>query len=184
MRLAQLVERPLDSRKVRSSNLLSHTMEIWIKILFTVLTLPGIFIMVFPTAPGIPYLFLLSLTYGILDGFDEFRVWYLAILGGFVILAGIVDYFAGLLGARYGGASRQSLIYGFVGLLLGTLLFPPLGAFLGLFLGIFIAELITFKDQIRALRSAGFSLLGAVSGVLINFCIALGFVTTFLVFIW
>ncbi|MCD8563543.1 MAG: DUF456 domain-containing protein [Candidatus Pacebacteria bacterium] len=115
-------------------------MELWIKILFAMLMLPGLFMMLTPLLPGIPYMFLMATLYGVLDGFQSFSPWMIAVFGGFVILAGLVDYFAGVLGARYGGARSYSLKLGFIGMILGTVIVPPFGSFVGLFLGIVAGE--------------------------------------------
>lgn len=159
-------------------------MELWIKILFAVLMLPGVFAMITPMIPGIPYMFLLSVVYAFIDKFQTFHWWYLAIFGGILILGGLVDYFSGIIAARYGGASKKSAWFGLIGLIVGMMLFPPFGAFLGLFVGVFLGEFFQFGIKIKALKAAGASVIGSLIGVLINLTLAIGFYITFLVLIF
>jgi uncharacterized protein YqgC (DUF456 family) len=146
--------------------------------------IPGVLAMITPMIPGIPYMFLLTVVYGLIDRFQTFEWWYLLIFLGLVIIASFVDYFAGVLGARYGGASKKSAMFGLGGLIIGMIIFPPFGAFLGLFLGVLIGEIVQFGPKMKALKAAGFSLAGAVVGVVVNFLIALGFFITFAILIF
>lgn len=145
------------------------------------LMLPGLFMMLTPLLPGIPYMFLMATLYGVLDGFQSFSPWMIAVFGGFVILAGLVDYFAGVLGARYGGARSYSLKLGFIGMILGTVIVPPFGSFVGLFLGIVAGEVFRIGWRLPALLAGGISLTGALIGYIINILLALAFLITFLI---
>ena len=181
MRLAQLVERPLDSRKATRSSRVSHTMELWIQILFALLALPGVFAMMTPLIPGIPYMFIIISLYGIIDKFQTFPWWYLILFFGFVITAALVDYFSGLLGARYGGARKHSLRLGFAGMVLGTLFFPPIGSFIGLFIGVLAGEIMRIGPRIPALLASGMSVAGALTGYFINIFLGISMYVLYLI---
>lgn len=157
-------------------------LPIVLKIIFIVLILPGVFMVFVPAMPGIPYMFAMAAVYGFIDGFQNLTPINLGILGGILIASIFIDYFAGVLGAKYGGASRKGIFCGFVGLIAGLILFPPFGGFLGIFMGVLTAEFIFYKDKTKALKAATGSLLGSVSGVLINTCIAVVFFILFAVF--
>ncbi len=128
-------------------------------------------------------MFLVVTVYGFVTNFSELEPWHLAIFGGITVLSMAIDYFSGIIGAKWGGASRKAIIFGLIGLLIGLVLFPPLGAFIGMFLGVFVAELIQFNDHLKALRAASYSLVGIVAGAIANFVLAIGFFVDFLVVI-
>ncbi|MGR3310470.1 MAG: DUF456 domain-containing protein [Candidatus Brocadiales bacterium] len=135
-----------------------------------------------PMMPGIPYMFAMSVLFGFIDSFQNLTPINLGILGGILIASIFIDYFAGILGAKYGGASKKGIFYGFLGLIIGIILFPPFGGFLGLFSGVLAAELISYRDKTRALKAATGSFVGSVSGVLINTCLAVVFLILFIIF--
>ena len=137
-----------------------------------------------PSVPGIVFMFITVLVYGLIDGFHTFEPWHLAIFGGITALSMAVDYFSGLIGAKLGGASRHAIIFGLIGLVIGLILFPPFGAFAGLFVGVFISELVQFKDHLRALKAASFSLAGAAAGMVINICLAIIFWIAYLIIVF
>ncbi len=128
--------------------------------------------------PGIPLLFISTLVYAIADKFQTFTGWQLLALGLITLASIIVDYSSGLIGAKLGGANKASLIAGLIGMIIGLIAFPPFGLFLGLFLGVLLAELAQMKHHLSALRSATFSLIAVVVGMIVNIFLA----TVFLVY--
>ena len=122
--------------------------------------------------------------YGLIDNFETLQVWHLAVFAGLTLLSITIDYSSGLIGAKLGGASKQALGLGMIGLVIGLITFPPLGAFAGLFMGVFIAELIQFRNHAKALKAASYSLAATLIGALVNIVIALGSFISFLVIIY
>lgn len=155
-----------------------------IDILFTVLVFLGLLLTCIPTLPGIPIMFATIFIYGLIDNFETLQVWHLAVFAGLTLLSITIDYSSGLIGAKLGGASKRALGLGMIGLVIGLITFPPLGAFAGLFMGIFIAELIQFRNHAKALKAASYSLAATLIGALVNIVIALGSFIGFLVIIY
>ncbi|MCK6462241.1 MAG: DUF456 domain-containing protein [Candidatus Pacebacteria bacterium] len=153
-------------------------------VIFIILMLPGLLFSLVPMMPAFPYMFLLAAIFGFVDKFIRITGTELAILGGIFGASLIVDYTAGIIGAKYGGASRKGIFWGFVGLILGILIMPPFGGFLGLFLGVFIAEWLRKHDKNKALKAATGSVVGAFSGVVVNIFLAIAFVALFAIFIY
>ena len=122
--------------------------------------------------------------YALIDGFETLQPWHLGVFGALAILSIAIDYSSGLIGAKLGGASKKALIFGIMGLFIGLIAFPPLGAFIGLFLGVFIAELVQFKDHHRALKAASYSMVTTIIGALANIAIAIGCFIGFLVVVY
>lgn len=154
-----------------------------LEIITIILLFFGIFFSILPIFPGTVYMFLVVLVYGIADHFQTLLPWHLAVFAGMMVLSGLIDYGSGLLGARFGGANKTSLLCGLIGLLVGLILLPPFGLFFGLFLGVLVGELAQMKHHLVALKAASFSLVGAVIGVTLNFLLAVAFFVTFLVII-
>ena len=92
--------------------------------------------------------------------------------------------FSGLIGAKFGGASKKSVLLGMVGMVLGFLFFPPFGLFLGLFAGVFAGEMIRMKDHKHALKAAGYSFAGILAGMVFNVVLAIAFLVSFLVIVF
>lgn len=151
-------------------------------IIFSLLLLPGLLGVFLPLLPSIPYMFVVTLIFGLIDKFQHLTVVNLIILGIIALFSLLVDYFSGALGAKYGGASKKTLFWGIIGLILGLIVFPPFGGIAGLFLGVLVAELIQYKDHLKALKAASGSLIGSLTGMILNFLLALFFFVLFLVF--
>lgn len=147
----------------------------------SLLLLPAIFLVFIPAFPALWYMFFVASAFALFDGFTHISGFGLSILGGIVLLSMVVDTLAGIVGAKYGGASRKSLVYGFVGIVIGTVLFFPLGGLLGLFGGVLLAEFIAHRDKDVALKAATGSVIGTFVGMMINCLLAICFIVVFLI---
>lgn len=152
-----------------------------VEIIFSIIILFCLLMTFVPTLPGLPLMFIVTLIFGFVDGFEAFPASYLIIFGAITLLSIAVDYSSGLIGAKLGGANKTSLTLGLIGLVGGLIMMPPFGAFLGLFAGIFLAELIQFQDHLKALKAASYSLAAVVAGTLFNIGLAISFFVIFLV---
>lgn len=155
-----------------------------LEIIVAILLFLCVFMTCIPTLPGIPLMFIFTVVYGLLDGFQHLQPVHLVIFGAITLVSVIIDWSSGLIGAKLGGAMRRSLFVGIVGMLIGLLLFPPLGAFIGLFLGVFVAQLLQFDDHALALKSAASSVAAAIVGVMANVVFAVGYLVTFLIIVF
>lgn len=143
------------------------------------LMLPGLAGVLLPAVPGLPYMFLVALIFAIIDGFTHIRPYEVSILIGIVAISIAVDYMSGILGAKYGGASKQGLLSGLVGMLGGTIFFPPFGGIIGLFIGIFLAESYGRRTRQEALKAASGGVIGSVASIAINIVLGLIFIGLF-----
>lgn len=140
-------------------------------VLSVVLIVVGVAGTVLPALPGT--LFVLG---GILLGawIDDFtRVGWVVvtIVSVLAVLAWVLDYVAGLLGARKAGASRQAIIGAALGTvaglfmgLVGVLFMPLVGAAIG--------EFIAQKDHQRAVKVGVATWLGIMAGLVSKVVIA------------
>jgi uncharacterized protein YqgC (DUF456 family) len=137
-----------------------------------------------PALPIVPVQFAVILLYSILSGFLFVSGWELLVFAVFAALSLLVDYSAGALGAKIGGAHRWSVLAGIIGGLLGTFFFPPFGAFVGIPLFVFASESFIKKKPSQAGKTAGLSFAGAVGGVIVNGFLAFATAILFLIFVF
>lgn len=116
------------------------TLSISLYIIGALLLLVGLAGVVLPALPGIPLMFagMLLVAWG--DGFNHLSTGLLTLLGGLAAIAMLLDFVAGLLGAKRVGASRLALVGGALGTFIG-LFFGIFGIVLGPFAGAFLGEL-------------------------------------------
>ena len=80
--------------------------DITVLFIFVVLMLPGLLGIVLPILPGVPYMMVVALTYGLVTHFHTLSGTPLYILGGIALVSLVIDYYSGIAGARIGGASK------------------------------------------------------------------------------
>jgi uncharacterized protein YqgC (DUF456 family) len=133
--------------------------------------------------PALSYMLLVAITFGLLDHFKDLSLNNLFVLIGIWAVSVLIDHLSGILGAKWGGASKRGLIYGFVGLLIGTAILPPFGGFLGLFGGVLFSELLANRKSGEAVKAATGSLIGSIMGVAVNTILAVIFFLLFIYFL-
>ena len=124
----------------------------------------GVIGTVLPALPG-TLLVLAGIVLGAwIDGFSRVGWGVLSVVAGLAVLAWVLDYVAGLLGARQAGASRQAIIGAALGTvaglfmgLVGVLFMPLVGAAVG--------EFIARRDHQRALKVGVATWLGIMAGL-------------------
>lgn len=106
-----------------------------------------------------------------IDDFQRVGTATLVVITVLAALAWVLDYVAGLLGARKAGASRQALLGAAIGTVVGlfmgvvgVLFMPLVGAALG--------EYLAQKDQTRAVRVGVATWLGIMLGLLAKVVLA------------
>lgn len=153
-------------------------------IVTAVLLLPGVVMALIPGLPGLLYMLTVALIFGVFDHFEHLTLANLGILALIMALAMIADLSSGLIGARWGGASTKSLLYGFLGLLIGTVAIPVpvVGSLAGLFIGILAAEWYRTADFKKAEKAAIGGFAGSLVGMAVNVTAAVAFVVSFIIF--
>lgn len=144
----------------------------------------GIPVTFIPTMPGLLFMFLMSVIYVVIDRGAVMDPWWLLLFGGLFLVSVVNDYASGLIGAKLGGATKRSVLFGVIGLVIGLFTAGPPGLFIGLFLGIFLAELVRMKDAYHAVKAASYSLVGMVVGAMINVVLAITFLVSFLILVF
>lgn len=135
---------------------------------------------VLPALPGTA-LVLAGIVLGAwIDDFTRVGPWTLAVIALLAVAAWLLDYAAGLLGAKRAGASRQALwgaalgtVAGLFAGLVGVLFLPLVGAAVG--------EYLARRDHQHAARVGLSTWLGLMAGLLAKVVIAFVMVGIFLV---
>jgi uncharacterized protein YqgC (DUF456 family) len=154
-------------------------------IIFSILLAPGMFLVFVPFFPALSYMLVVALSFAVITGFVLLLPFQFAILAIITIASLCVDWSAGALGAKYGGAHAKSIGFGILGMLAGTFLLPPFGGIIGLFVAIFISEkILQKKTKQESVKAAGGALLGTVAGMIANAVLAVSFFVTFIVFVF
>lgn len=137
--------------------------------LAAILIVVGFIGTIVPALPGVPLVFAGMLLAAWADGFQHVGLWTLIGLGVLTAIAVVVDFLAGLAGAKRVGASKLALIGAAVGTLIG-IFFGIVGLLLGPFLGALIGELVAGSTLQRATNVG----VGAWIGFLVGTVLKLG----------
>lgn len=118
-----------------------------------------------------------------IDDFTRVGTGTLAVITTLAVLAWVLDYVAGLLGAKRAGAGRQALIGAALGTvaglfmgLVGVLFMPLVGAAVG--------EYLARKDQRRALNVGISTWVGMMIGMIAKVVLAFTMIGIFVVALW
>ena len=152
-----------------------------IAILLMLIGLAGTFL---PVLPGIPVVFLAIAGYGWYEGFKVVTPKFLAIMAGLTVRSILVDYLAGLLGAKFFGSSPAGIWGAFVGGILGLVLGGPVGLVLGPWIGAFVGEYVKLRDVNKAWRVGVGTVVGIFTGVAAKVVIGLVMIIWFLIVVF
>ncbi|PJE67645.1 hypothetical protein COU95_01245 [Candidatus Shapirobacteria bacterium CG10_big_fil_rev_8_21_14_0_10_40_9] len=158
---------------------MSYLILVIVFAIFLFAGIASVFLLVFPS---LPLMFIIALIFGFIDKFQHLTTLNIIILASLAVASIVIDYLSGLIGAKIGGASREAIILGIVGLIIGLIIFPPFGSAIGLFFGILASEIIHIKNLKKALKSATGGLLGSLAGTALQLILAILFEVLFIIF--
>ncbi len=151
--------------------------------LITLVGAIGVFI-TFLGLPG-PFIVLLALLiYGFQNNFTEPSTNIYVLFVIITILASFADNIAVFLGAGKFGSSKYGLLGVFLGSIIGTIFFFPIGIILGPFVGAFIAEFIASKDLQKSVKVSIGTVIGYISGIILKAILAIALFTWLMFIIW
>ena len=128
--------------------------DILLTLLGGVFLLAGLVGCIIPVVPG-PVLAWLSLVaLGFTGGFTVTPVWIVVATGIAAVVSTILDNILPARASHKAGAARPGVIGSVVGMIAGSVFFPPLGIFLGAFFGALLGEVLFHRENERPLSSA------------------------------
>ncbi|SJZ72353.1 DUF456 domain-containing protein [Selenihalanaerobacter shriftii] len=144
-----------------------------IKAIIILMTIVGVLGTLLPVLPGTPIIVITALIYGFINNFQVISVKLIIILTVLSVIGEILEYIISGIGAKKFGASKYGIFGSVVGGLIGMVTFGPVGALGGLLFGGIIIEMILGKPLIPAIKIGLGAVVGALSGTLFSFLIAL-----------
>lgn len=148
--------------------------------LAAVLMLVGLIGTVLPVLPGTALVFAGAWLGAWIDGYERVGVYTVVVLGVMAALAWVLDYVAGLMGARRVGASPQALVGAAIGTVAG-LLAGFVGVLFMPFVGAAAGEYLARRDEQRAMQVGLATGLGLLLGMVAKVAIAFAMVGVFVV---
>ena len=149
-------------------------------VLAVLLILVGIAGTVLPALPGTAFVLGGIVLAAWIDDFSRVGATTVAIVSVLAVIAWVLDYVAGLLGARKAGASREAILGAAIGTVAGLLmglvgvLFMPL-------VGAAVGEYIARRDERKAVHVGVATWLGIMAGMIAKVVIAFMMVGIFVV---
>lgn len=138
---------------------------------------------IIPGLPGIGLVYGGILLYAFSDNFTSISASTVVYFGIVTVIASLAQYVGSLWAAKSAGGKKKALIGTFVGALLGTTT-GPIGMFIGAFIGALLGAVIEGKKPETALRVAMLSVIGVVSGSLIQFFLSIALIGAFVLAIF
>ncbi len=135
------------------------------------LIVAGLAGLVLPVLPGMALVFLGAIAIAAADEFTRVGPWTLALIAALAIGGSLIDYLAGLLGAKRFGASRWGLAGSLLGLVLGLPFGLP-GLVFGPAVGAVALELLRDPNARRAGQAGLGTLLGLLVGTAVKYACA------------
>ncbi len=124
-----------------------------------------------PVVPGLPFSYA-ALWILQLSGVAQFSTFFLVAWGVIVVSILVLENVIPMYTTKKYGGSSFGVTGSTIGMIIGTLFFPPLGFFLGTLLGAFVGEFIYKQDVNVALKSAWGSFVGFLTGTMIKVVVA------------
>ena len=118
------------------------------------LLLFGLIGCIIPVVPGPILAYLALISAGIAGGFGLFPAWVLIATAVAAVATTVLDNILPARASRRAGAGRPGTIGSIVGMLAGTVFFPPFGVFLGAFAGALVGEVMFNPDNTAPMKSA------------------------------
>lgn len=132
--------------------------------------LVGLVGLIVPIFPGIVVIWVASLVYGIVVGFNTVGILIFVVLTLLMIAGTTADNFLMAAGSRKGGASWWTIAAGLLAGTIGTLVFPPFGGLIAAPLVILLIEFLRVREFNQAWQATG----GLVAGWGLSFFVRLG----------
>lgn len=154
-------------------------MEVSALVVASLFFLAGIAGTILPMLPGTPLILVGMFVYGYLTGFATLDAYFFVGQGVATALTFAVDYVATALGTRRYGGGKRAAFGAALGMLLGALVFGPIGLIIGAFVGAAATELLSGKQIDQARRAGIGALVGFVGAVVVKLIIVVVMIAWF-----
>jgi uncharacterized protein YqgC (DUF456 family) len=160
-------------------------MPLWLAdaifVITLIIMLVGLFGLLVPIFPGIVVIWLATLGYGVVTGFNTLGWVAFGVLTVLMITGATIDNVLMGAGARKGGASWLSIGLGMVAGIIGTILFPPFGGLIAAPLVVWLLEYLRLRDVSKSFASLRGLAIGWGASFVVRFLIGLAMIAIWLV---
>jgi uncharacterized protein len=141
---------------------------------------------IIPNVPGPLLIWLVGSIYAISDGFDRITLLALLIMSIFTLIGSTSDIWLLYFGVQNRGGSCWGILGSIVGGILGTFFIPiPLfGSLIGALIGALAVELMRSRELYAAMRAGRGVVESYIYGVIVEFCMSLCIIVTFVASAW
>lgn len=153
------------------------SLAIWIALFIMLIGAIGTFL---PAIPGTPVIFAAALGYGFYEGFQNITPWTLVFLFFLMVLTFIIDYFAGVVGAKKYGASKYGTWGSFIGGIIGVIFLNIPGLIVGPFVGAVIGEMTAGQNFKTAVKVGLGTMAGLAGGAVLKLLFAVTMIAVFI----
>jgi len=136
-----------------------------------ILMVIALFASLLPFLPGPFILWLISIVYGILTGFQHLTVLSAVVITVLMLIATTKDIWMPIVGMKTYGVSCSTAFGMFLGGTIGTFTIPIpiLGTLVGAIVGAVLLELLNLGDMQKALRAGGYAFKSFILGMATEF---------------
>ncbi len=143
---------------------------IFISLILIILGVSGSIIPFIP-GPPLAYIALIILQIGLEP--PPFSISFLIIFGILTLISSTIDNILPILGAQLYGASKYGIWGAIIGMIIGTIFFPPLGMIIGILIGAVTGELIAGKHYSKALTAGFASFVASIIVIILRFSVCM-----------
>jgi uncharacterized protein YqgC (DUF456 family) len=143
--------------------------------------LVGLAGIVVPFLPGLPVIVLAALVWAVGDGSDPGQWIVFAVIATIAIAAIVIGAVLPTRRATRAGAPRVAMFAGAIGLVIGAIAIPVLGALIGWPVGVFVGSWLVTRDAERAWATTRATIVGVGLGTVVQFGAGMLAVTTWAV---
>ncbi len=144
----------------------------------------GLFSMFIPALPGPVIVWVPTLVYGILTGFNWGSGILFALITGLMIFGTLADNVIMGQRARQTGASWLAITASLIAGVVGSIVFPPFGGLIAALLALFVVEILRLRDLRRALSSTKSMAIGCGWATVVRFFAGLVMIGLFLAWVY
>lgn len=153
-------------------------LDILLYVLAAVLVLAGLAGTILPLLPGIPMLYAGLWLAAATDGYRHVGLWWLIALAVVAALAMLLDFVAGMFGAKRVGAQPAAVWGAMIGTVVGLFFGVP-GVLLGPFIGALTGELLSGSSVLRSTHVGAGTWIGLLVGTLAKLALSFLMVAMF-----
>jgi len=137
--------------------------DILVGVLGSAIVVAGLLGCIVPVIPGPPVAYIALLLVSWAGGWNVYALWVLIVMAVAAVGAAVLDSILPIVTSRRSGAGKAGIWGSVLGMLVGTVFFPPFGTVIGAFLGALVGELLVMRKGRNPMKAA----LGVFTGTML-----------------